>query len=183
MNFADLLPPAGEDNPAGITSRVLVAPLLWFALNGVQKTIDPPVNPGDSVTIAGDHLFKAGFGFVECYATQDSSEPKISTIGDIDGYGGKVEFEFFHPGIKKEAGEFARWIRNTPCIVLTQTQDGKWLQWGTEGLGMSIPSDFSLAKLSGGRRGYTYKVTGYQAGLLYYEGAIALKRDAAAPVG
>ncbi len=177
MDFVDLLPPAGEDNPAGITSEVYVAPLLWFLAAGL-KGVKTTTEPGDSVTIDGTHEFKAGLGFVECYATQDSSEPKITTIGEIDGYGGQVEFEFFHPGVKKEAAEFARWIRNTPCVVITRTQDGKLLQWGTKGLGMSIPSDFSLAKLSGGRRGYTFKVTGYQAGLLYYEGDITLKRDA-----
>ncbi|WP_187261308.1 hypothetical protein [Pontibacter beigongshangensis] len=178
MDFLDLLPPAGEDNPAGITEEVYIAPMRAFAPNGL-KGVKTTTEPGDSVTIDGDHEFKEGEGFVECYATQDSAEPKITTVGEIDGYGGKVEFEFFHPGVKKEAAEFARWIRNSSCIILVKTQDGVTLQFGTKGLGMSIPSDFSLAKLSGGRRGYTFKVTGYQSGVLYYEGAIALKRDAA----
>lgn len=178
MDLMDLLPPAGEDNPAGITTEIFLGLERDFAILKGTKTTGLP---GDSVTIDGDHSFKEGKGFYELYGTQDSAEFKLTTVGEIDGYGGKVEGEFFFPGTKKEAAEFAKRVRNVPVVIVTKSQDGVKHQWGSKGLGLTVPSDFTTAKLSGGRRGFIFKVSGYQSSLLFYEGVLPLKRDYVAP--
>lgn len=179
MDFVDMLGPDGEDNPGGITTQVFIAPerdfLKVLGLKGVKTTN----LPGDSVTIDGTHEFEPGKGFIEGYATDDSADFKITSVGEPDGYGGKVEGEFFYPGTKKEALEFARWAKNIKWILITQTPDGIKHQWGQRGLGVTIVGDFTMGKLGGGRRGYLFKVTGFQQSPLIYEGDITLKRDAA----
>lgn len=177
MDFVDMLGPDGEDNPGGITTQVFLAPERDFAKPGGLKGVKKTAGVGDSVTIDGTHNFEAGKGFIEGYATDDSAEFKVTTVGEADGYGGKIEGEFFYPGTKKQAIEFARWAKNLKWIFITQTPDGIKHQWGTKGLGVTIVGDFTTGKLSGGRRGYLFKVTGYQASPLFYEGDILLKRD------
>lgn len=177
MDFVDMLGPDGEDNPGGITTEIFLAPIRDFADPAGLKGVKTTDLPGDSVTIDGAHTFKEGKGFIEAYGTEDSAEFKITTVGEPDGYGGKIEGEFFYPGTKKQAVEFARHAKNHKWVAITKTQDGIKHQWGTKGLGLTIVGDFTTGKLSGGRRGYLFKVTGYQASPLFYEGDIALKRE------
>lgn len=171
MDLFNLPKPQGDNTP-GLKTKVLIAAEDDFtALKGVKTT----TAVGDSVTIDGDHTFAVGKGFIECYTTQDTASLKLTNVGERDGRGKKIALEFFHPGNAKAVAEFDRQIKNRSCIVLVETPDGQHLQLGSAGLGVEVLGEFESGKLSGGRRGFMFKVDGYQNGLLFYDGAITLK--------
>jgi len=171
-DLTDLPGPQGKDNTPGLKSILYIAPLIWFSLIKGFKTT---TQPGDSVTIDGSHQFLPGFGFIKAYGTNDSAELKLDPTGERDGRGKKATFEFFNPGNTPEAAEFDRTIKNLDCIVLLQTPDGVVQQVGADGLGCEILGSYTSGKLSGGRRGYTFKGEAYQNGNQFYKGEIVLK--------
>ncbi|HEX8656589.1 MAG TPA: hypothetical protein VF690_03605 [Hymenobacter sp.] len=171
-DLTDLPGPQGKDNTPGVKSTIFIAPERWFAAIKGTKTTNAV---GDSVTINGSHTFKPGFGFIKAYGTLDTGMLKLAPVGDRDGRGKKATFEFFNPGNTKAAAEFDSTVKNETCIVLIQTADGVMQQVGTEGLGCEILGEYDTGKLSGGRRGYTFKGESYQRGNLFYEGDVVLK--------
>ncbi len=172
--------PQGKDNQPGLKGDIFIAPIDWFDDIADFKTTN---GPGDSVTIDGSHTFKvnpnattpgAKYGFLKVYSTLDTAQFKLDPTGERDGRGYKSSLEFFNPGSGKEAAEFARIIKNSSCIILVKTADGQVQQMGAEGLGAEIVASYDSGKLSGGRRGNTFKAEAYQQGNQYYEGTIDL---------
>jgi hypothetical protein len=170
--------PQGKDNQPGLKGIVYIAPEEWFDKIAGFKTTSAP---GDSVTIDGSHTFLPNpatpgknYGFLKAYATQDTAQLKIDPTGERDGRGAKATLEFFNPGAGKEAAEFGRIIKNTTCIMLVKTPDGVVQQVGAEDLGAEIVGSYDSGKLSGGRRGTTFKAEAYQNGNQFYEGTIDL---------
>ncbi|QHL87420.1 hypothetical protein GU926_08215 [Nibribacter ruber] len=172
MDLLDLKEPDGTDNTPGIRTDLYIAPENEFLLLKGLKTTELP---GDEVTIDGAHTFADGKGFSEVYATMDSAELKLDPVGDPDGTGFKGSFEFFHPGTSKEAAVFARKVKNKNCIMIVPQADGTKIQLGSKGLGVRITPSYSSGKLSGGRRGWTFKCEYYTNLLAFYEGDIVLK--------
>ena len=170
-DLTDLPGPQGADNNPGLKSTIFIAPEDWFAQIKGTKTTSAV---GDTVTIDGSHTFKEGKGFIKAYGTLDSGMLKFVPVGERDGRGKKADFEFFNPGNTKAAAEFDRTVKNLTCIVLLQTADGVVQQVGTAGLGCEILGSYDSGKLSGGRRGYTFKGEAFQNGNLFYEGDIVL---------
>jgi hypothetical protein len=173
--------PQGKDNQPGVKGIMYIADESWFEKIAGFKT---STGVGDSVTIDGSHTFKDDpdnpgkkYGFIKAYGTQDTGVFKLEPVGDRDGRGKKASFEFFNPGNTPEAAEFDRIIKNLSCIVLLQTADGVVQQVGTEGLGCEIVGSYDAGKLSGGRRGYTFKGEAYQNGNIFYKGEIAIKGE------
>ena len=162
----------GRDNQPGLQQTVFIAPIEWFDLIKGCKTTNAA---GDSVTIDGSHTFKLGFGFLKAYSTLDTAQLKIDPTGERDGRGNKATLEFFNPGNSKESAEFHRVIKNHDCLVLVKTPEGIVEQIGSEGLPAEIVGSYDSGKLSGGRRGTTYKTEAYQAGHQFYEGTIDIK--------
>jgi len=170
--------PQGKDNQPGLKGDIFVAPIEWFDKIADFKTTNAP---GDSVTIDGSHTFLPNpatpgkdYGFLKVYSTLDTAQLKLDPTGERDGRGYKASLDFFNPGSGKEAAEFTRIIKNSSCIILVKTPDGKIQQVGAEGLGAEIVGSYDTGKLSGGRRGTTYKAEAYQQGNQFYEGTIDL---------
>ena len=153
----------------------------WFEKIAGIKTTNAA---GDSVTIDGSHIFKDDpdnpgkkYGFLKAYSTLDASQLKIDPVGERDGRGYKSSLDFFNPGNSKASAEFMRIIKNHNNIVLVKTPDGTVQQQGSEDLPAEIVGSYDSGKLSGGRRGTTYKSEAYQNGPLFYEGAIDIKPE------
>jgi hypothetical protein len=175
MDLFDLNGPQGKDNTPGMKQTLFIAAEQDFTtIKGVKKTS----NPGDSVTVDGSHAFAADKGFIKCYSTLKTAQLKLGNVGERDGRGKKIDFTFFHPGNSKEAAEFDRQIKNQTCIMLVTTANGQILQLGSEGLGVEILGEYDSGTLDSGRNGFTFKVEGYDNGLLFYEGDIKLKGGA-----
>ncbi|QNF34354.1 hypothetical protein HUW51_17090 [Adhaeribacter swui] len=169
LDLFDLKGPDGADNNGGVKTVMYVAPERDFlAIKDTKKT----TAPGDEVTIDGSHTFKPGKGFTEVYGTLDSSENKLEAVGERDGRSQKGTFEFFYPGNAKEAAVFARRVKNLACILIVEELDGIKLQLGSKGLGIEIVGSYTSAKVSGGRRGWTFKGEYYTNKQLFYEGEI-----------
>ncbi|GAB3233115.1 hypothetical protein GCM10027346_20840 [Hymenobacter seoulensis] len=178
MDLLELKGPRGKDNSPGLKNTMFLALEDDFTtIKGFKKT----TGPGDSVTIDGSHAFAADKGFVKVYTTLDTNTLKLDPTGERDSRGKKINFEFFHPGNSKEVAEFDRQIKNTSGIMLVNTPDGEVLQLGSEGLGVEILGSYDSGKLSGGKRGFTFKVEGYANGLAFYEGDIKIKGGATIP--
>ncbi|QCR23084.1 hypothetical protein [Pontibacter sp. SGAir0037] len=172
LDLQDLTDLGGADNTPGLQGVAYFAPLKAFADGGIKE-------PGeDGVTIATPHEFKPGEGFSEIYVTLDSNQFNLATTGERDSRGKSVGGEFFHPGNTKAAAQFDRVTKNQSGILLVKTPDGVVLQAGTKGLPVEISGTYGSGQLSSGRRGWTFAIAGYQNGMMFYEGAIALKRDA-----
>jgi hypothetical protein len=170
--------PKGKDNQPGLKGDIFIAPVDWFEKIADFKTT---TEPGDSVTIDGSHTFLPNpdtvgknYGFIKVYSTLDTAQLKLDPTGERDGRGYKASLEFFNPGSGKEAAEFTRIIKNYNCIILVKTPDGKVQQVGAEGLGAEIVGSYDTGKLSGGKRGTTFKAEAYQQGNQFYEGTIDL---------
>lgn len=176
-DLTDLKKKRGDNTP-GLMNIIYIGVMSTFlVIKGVKKT----AGIGDSVTVDGTHTFVDGEGFLKCYTTQDTQQFKLDPTGERDSRGKKIAFEFFHPGNSKEVAEFDRQIKNDEAIILVTTPDGEVLQLGSEGLGVEILGAYDSAKLSGGKRGFTFKVEGYANGLLFYEGDIDLKSGTTIP--
>ncbi|PSR53906.1 hypothetical protein AHMF7605_10445 [Adhaeribacter arboris] len=172
LDLFDLFGPDGQDNDGGFKTLMYIAPERDFlALKGTKTT----TAEGDEVTIDGSHTFKPGKGFTEVYGTLDSGENKLEAVGERDGRSQKGTIEFFHPGNKKAAAVFARRVKNLACILIVEELDGTKLQLGSKGLGIEIVGSYNSGKVSGGRRGWTFKGEYYTNKQLFYEGTIALK--------
>lgn len=169
----------GKDNQPGLQQTIFIAPIEWFK---VIKGFKTTTGVGDSVTIDGSHTFNddpanAGktYGFLKAYSTLDTAQLKLDPTGDRDGRGYKASLEFLNPGNSKESAEFMRIVKNYNCLILVKTPDGVVQQMGSEGLPAEIVGSYDSGKLSGGRRGTTFKAEAYQNGPVFYEGDIALK--------
>ena len=176
-DLSDLPGTEGTDNQPGLQQTIFIAPTAWFA---VIKQVKTTGGVGDSVTIDGSHTFKDDpqgnpYGFLKAYSTLDTAQLKLDPTGERDGRGYKASLEFFNPGNSKASAEFMRTVKNYNCLILVKTPDGVVQQVGSEGLPAEIVGAFDTGKLSGGRRGTTYKGEAYQNGPVFYEGDIALK--------
>ncbi|MDX5511363.1 MAG: hypothetical protein LPK01_04010 [Hymenobacteraceae bacterium] len=175
-DLTDLKQP-GKDNPGGFKTKVFVAPEDWFlSIKKAKVTTDP----GDSVTIDGDHTFKTGHGWLELYSTLDAGDFKLDAIGERDGRSFKGTLPLFYPGSDKVAAEQVAELKNKSCIVIVELTDGVYVQCGSEGLGVELVGSWAAAKVSGGRRGWTINGEYYAMRQYFYEGALPLKSVAPA---
>jgi hypothetical protein len=183
--MADLtdLKHVGKDNPGGLKTKCYYAPESYFETIKRTKTTNLP---GDSVTIDGAHAFKNGKGFLEMYSTLDFSELKLDPVGERDGRSFKGSIPLFYPGNEKEAAEQAAQLKNEPGILLVEEMDGngvRYIQCGSEGLGVELIPGYTSGKPSGGRRGWTFTGEFFAQKQYFYEGAIALKNAPAVEPG
>lgn len=176
-DLTDLLHVA-KDNPGGIKTKCYYAPESWFTT--IQKPTNAGTTPGDSVTIATAHVFEAGKGWIEMYSTLDFSELKLDPVGERDGRLFKGTIPLFFPGNDPAAAELAAQLKNEPGILLVEELDGngtRYIQCGSEGLGVELIPAYTSGKVSGTRRGWTFTGEFYSMRQYFYEAAIALKRD------
>ena len=169
MDYQDLAGLGGKDNQGGLTQKVYFAPLSYFDV--IQEFNPAPAIAG-SLEITTTHTFKAGKGFHTLYTTMDTAKLMMELTGERDGRGYNPKVECFHPGAKKEAAAFARQCKNDQFIVLVESPNGEIFQLGTSNLFAEISAKYDSGTLSAGRNGWTFEITSYANGLIYYEGTI-----------
>lgn len=162
----------GQPNPPGEKKTLLLAPISWF--EAIAPVAGPDALDATRYTIATDHTFKTGKGWIKVYTTLDTLHLTAESIGERDSRGHDVKIEFFHPGTKKQIMAFAQLAQNDEFIALAQGLDGAILQVGAEDLGADILSNYDGGTVSSGRRGTTFTLQSY-APLYLYEGAIVEK--------
>ena len=168
MDYANLPGLGGKDNQGGLNSEVYYAPLSYF--NVIQVFNPTPPVPG-TLEIITAHTFKTGKGF---HTTMDTGKLAAELTGERDGHGYNIKVEAFHPGAKKEAAAFGRQCKNDQFIVLVKSPNGECFQIGTKELYAEINAKYESGTLSGGRNGWTFAISSYANGIIYYTGIITL---------
>lgn len=159
-------------NERGLKSYFLIAPKSWFdALQGFNAA---PANPGDTITVEGDHTFLEGKGFVEVETAIDNALA-IDPVGDLGGQGFMNKFDGFYPGNDAEAAEMMSHLKDDDCVVLVPLADGQFLQLGREGLWAQVKPAFNPGTNSAGKNGWTVTVESYSGTPIYYTGSITKK--------
>lgn len=162
----------GKSNRPGLKKRVYIAALSAFET--IEKVVDPDAADETRITIAGDHTFPVGEGFIEFYTTLDTAKLMAESVGERDGKGHNPKVEFFHPGIKAEAMAFADACQSDEYIVLVETLEGEFLQLGEENIGVEISSNFDSGTVSSGRKGWSFVADTYGS-LKLYTGTVTVK--------
>jgi hypothetical protein len=171
MDYTDLSGLNGQDNQGGTTQIVYYAPLSYFlAIQGFDAT--PDIDGVLQIITA--HTFKVGKGFHKLYTTMDTGKLAAELTGERDGHGYGIKLECFHPGGKKEAAAFARKSKNDQFIILVKSPNGETFQLGTQELFAEISGKYDSGTLSSGRNGWSFTVSSYANGLIYYDSLITL---------
>lgn len=175
-NYFSLPRKRGVDNMGGMAVKVLFAPLDYFdEIKGLKTTSAP----GDSVTIDGTHVFKAGYGFHQAYATTESVKAMLESQGELAGRSSKCKGEFFYPGTSKAAAEFDRKSKNDEFIFLFKDPNSnRYIQQGSEDNPTTVTANFDSATPAAGRKGWSFATEAHQLGMQYYEGDVDLHPEA-----
>ena len=177
---------SGGDNIGGIRhTEVFWAAWDWFEDNGIKS---PPKNIGatnleDLATIAVDHVFKTGYGFMQLKATPKTGNIESASAGEADGKVKNNIFTFLIPGSDAKTLGFERLVMNRDGILLVKEACGQVRQIGSE----CIPAmlETSTHSLGGGghdgKKGTTFEFhdfAPYSAPV--YTGAIYLATESSA---
>jgi hypothetical protein len=176
MSYYSLPRRRGKDNMGGMATKFQFTDL--DALD-VIKDLKQTTDPGDSVTIDGNHVWKGGKGAHEIYFTSESVTLKVEPQGEMGGMSNKVTATGFYPGTSKVAAELARKGGNDEFIGwVIDPNTKKKVQIGSEDFPATIKCAYDSASAGSGRKGYTFTIEASMLGLTFYEGDITLDAEA-----
>jgi hypothetical protein len=117
-----------NDNTGGAATEILIAPLSFFTT--IKETLTTLVNPGDSVTIDGSHVFAPNpddppndYGWIKAVTEQDVTELMAESQGERGGRSFKGGLKILLIGQDKVTAEQARLLKNEVGIVLARSID------------------------------------------------------------
>ncbi len=175
-----------KDNLSGVHQEILIAPKNWF--DTIAKPVIFPNDPTftgtfaqmqDTVTIADDHIFKVGEGFLPLYLTFDTGAYSAEANTVYDKTGKKVSLKGFYAGndIKTmallENAESYEWIVLFKFLNDLHT-GGAYTQLGMEGLFAKIFATFATGTTTGDRLGYSIDIQAYIPRMYRYTGTPTL---------
>lgn len=165
---------------SGVAERVFIAPVSFFAPEGIKTPTPPFTDPGDSVIIAESHEFLEGKGFIQIQLAPDKNQFSASTLGDKGFQKLGKELNVFIPGSYALLHEAVKQLLNVPLIVLQEDSNcGEKLiyQIGTECVPAYLTTDFSTGTTVDGVKGYVFKLTSTLGFIQLYEGDITKLAD------
>lgn len=173
-DYVDIVRESGKDNLGGTTTEFLFAPISYF--DTIADVVDPLASTADRITIADDHTFLVGKGFVKLRGTVNTGKLIAELTGERDGHGMNIKSEIFIHGQDKEKALFVRLAKNDEFITLIKDNNtGEYIQVGTYDIPVEIKGNFDSGTLSDGRKGWSMMLEGFGNSLLWYEGAILLQ--------
>ena len=173
--FQNLLAP--KNIQSGIGDYIWVAPVSWFAPNGIKTPTPPFENPGDSVIITEDHEFLDGKGFVKMQCAPRKNKLELKTIGDLGLNKFENQLEVFLPGSYIELHEQAKNLINIPLIVLCFDCDCPieyMYNLGCDCVSCWMTLDFSTGYTHEGNKGYKGLIQTTSNSVYFYEGMVTL---------
>lgn len=158
---------------SGVAEKLLYAPVADFDTIAVPTA--PFTNPGDSITIAGDHTFNAGKGFMEIALAPQKNSVDEKTRGDIGLKGLNSELKVFVPGSYKEAHELVENMLNVPMIFIIKDSESvnedEYYQLGNASFGAYLDVNFKTGTTKDGQKGFDGTIT-FDSGLNFYTGVV-----------
>lgn len=161
-----------KNTGSGVADYLLVAPVDWFAPDGIKCPVAPFTNPGDEITVKTAHVFDAGKGFLRIALAPEKNQYNAKTIGDKGFQKFDHEYDVFIPGSYAEVHEFAKNIINTPLIALGKDAEcsaDMWYQLGCDCVFAYMTLDFSTGTTKDGVKGYQGKITYQSSSILLYK--------------
>lgn len=165
-----------ENTESGIAEFALIAPLSWFAPNGLKKP-GTGTNPGDEVVISENHEFLLNKGFIRVALAPEKNQYTAETIGDKGFTKFRNNVELFFPGSYAEVKEAVKNLKNVPLVVLVKDSNcdaNLYYQIGDACLGAWLSSSFASGTSAEGNKGYTNTVTNTAKSVILYSGAITM---------
>jgi hypothetical protein len=172
--YTNLLTPTNTGS--GIAEAVYIAPVKWFAENGIKQPRPPYLAPGDEVIIKEAHEFlndTLGFFKISLAPEKNSYEAKV--VGDYGFQNLDHDLKVFIPGSYAAEHEQVRHLKNVPIIVLHQDANCRanlWYQLGTDWLESYMTVDFTTSVTKGGVKGYNGSINFVSHQVQLYAAAI-----------
>lgn len=116
------------ENMGGLAQKCIFG--LWA---DVQAWPSAPVAPSTVENFGawvGDVIMKANKNAFTFYSTDDTSELKISPVGEQDGMSFEMELTIFNPGLKKKLLGFIAAAKNENLFFIVQDSEGQWYLLG-----------------------------------------------------
>jgi hypothetical protein len=110
-----------ENVESGISEKVWIA--IKSEMDSIATPTAPFANPGDTITIVGDHTFTAGKGFLEYQLAPQKNELDYNSKGEAGNLAFSGVVKIFIPGSKAAVHEQVKFLANTPLIVLAKDPD------------------------------------------------------------
>ena len=170
-SFQNLTTP--KNVASGVAQVLLYAPISDFTSIAVPTA--PFANPGDSITITGDHTFAAGKGFKTLALAPQHNSLDSKPRGDVGLNGLGQEAKIFIPGSYVELHENMAEMLNTPMIVLIEDVEelgsGTFYQLGINGLAAYTSGPFTTGTSKDGKKGYENNII-CDHPITYYKGTV-----------
>ncbi len=168
--YADVTIPA-EANPGGTSINAFFIPVADIATYGTITT--PVVNPGDAITISGNHVPVSGKRFYKVQIEVNKGELAGEFQGDVLGGISRKEFTGFVSGASANAIAVLEKAKRENLLFFVELPDGKVLQLGTNKVPARLRTGFQTGTNEGGERGTNVTVHSYQD-TLFYKGTLPL---------
>jgi hypothetical protein len=155
IDFVDIdknLP--GGENMGGLAQNCIFG--YW---DDVAQWPAAPVAPADieaNGVLVGDLVMKAGRRAFTFYSTDDTSELKMSPVGEVDGKSFEMALTVFNPGLKKKILGFMNAAKNENLFFIVSDSDGQYYILGDKLRAAKFESgEVGTGKATGDRKGAT----------------------------
>lgn len=174
--FDHLLAP--ENTESGIGEFALIAPLRYFATNGLKKP-GTGAGVGDEVIISENHVFLTNKGFVKFQLAPEKNQYSAETVGDKGFTKFRNSVEIFVPGSYLEVHEALKNLKTEPLVVLVKDSNCEadmYYQVGDACLGAWIQATFQTGTSAEGVKGYVVTITNTAKSVVLYGGTITMNK-------
>ncbi len=172
--YQHLLSP--KNSAPGIAEAVYIAPVKWFAENGIKQPTPPFDAPGKEVIITEAHEFiNSTLGFFKMLLAPEKNSYSAKVVGDGGFQNLEHDLKVFIPGSYAHEHEQVRNLKDIPVIALhrdANCQAGLWYQLGTDWLESYMTVDFSTGVTNNGIKGYIGTINFVSSNVQLYAGAI-----------
>lgn len=160
---------------SGISERCWLAPVRWFAPNGIAIPTEPFTNPGDRVRILTDHAFAdEEYGFVAMHLAPGKNAYSMRTIGGRETQKFEHTLNVFFPGSYATLHEMLSMAINEPWIGMVRDSicTGKMIyQLGNRTTYMWLQADWETGTSDEGEKGYNCQFKWIGPSAYIYQGS------------
>lgn len=143
---------------SGIAERAFLAPVRWFAANGIAIPTEPYEVAGDRVRIRTDHAFASeAYGFVAMQLAPEKNAYRMRTIGGRETQKFEHTLQIFFAGSTAALHEALSMMLNEPFIALVRDSTclGKmYYQLGNRHTYLWLQADWESGTSREGDKGY-----------------------------
>ena len=161
-----------KNTKAGIAEYALIAPVSFFAANGIKSPVAPFNNPGDSIIVKTPHEFLPNKGFMYMQLAPQKNNLVAPTTGALGVASQNQEATLFVPGNDPAFHElYQQGLLNVPLIALLKDINcgsNLLMQLGCDCTSAWLVGDWAAGLSKDGEKGYTIKIQ-YDGAIQFYQ--------------